>query len=109
MNILWGLSKMADSELLIHEGCVNSINCFAFCSYTVPKKEAFEFTREVGAKVDNNSLRSAVEKAVLFLDSDELPPHWDRDLLFGLQESSDSDSNDGSDSEVRHTQLALEL
>jgi Ras-related protein Rab-1A len=79
-----------------------------FFSYTVPKKEAFEFTREIGAKVDNNSLRSAVEKAVLFLDSDELPPHWDRDLLFGLQESSDSDSNDGSESEVRYTKLALE-
>jgi RBB1NT (NUC162) domain len=85
------------------------LTVFPLFSYTVPKKEAFEFTREVGAKVDNNSLRSAVEKAVLFLDSDELPPHWDRDLLFGLQESSDSDSNDGSDSEVRYTQLAFEL
>ncbi|XP_059485195.1 AT-rich interactive domain-containing protein 4A isoform X2 [Neocloeon triangulifer] len=66
--------------------------------YTVPKKEAFEFTREIGAKVDNNSLKAAVDKAVLFLDKDELPPHWDRDLLFGLEESSDSDT-DGSDSE----------
>jgi len=29
----------------------------------------------------------AVEKALLFLDKDELPPHWDRDLLFGVDKN----------------------
>jgi hypothetical protein len=29
-----------------------------YCSFTVPKKEATEFTREIGAKVDNNTLRT---------------------------------------------------
>ncbi|XP_021941248.1 AT-rich interactive domain-containing protein 4B isoform X2 [Zootermopsis nevadensis] len=68
--------------------------------FTVPKKEATEFTREIGAKVDNNTLRTAVEKALLFLDRDELPPHWDRDLLFGMDESSgNSDSDGGFDSD----------
>ncbi|PNF29493.1 hypothetical protein B7P43_G04550, partial [Cryptotermes secundus] len=68
--------------------------------FTVPKKEATEFTREIGAKVDNNTLRTAVEKALLFLDRDELPPHWDRDLLFGMDGSSgNSDSDGGLDSD----------
>nr|CAD7409441.1 unnamed protein product [Timema poppensis] len=71
--------------------------------FTVPKKEATEFTKEIGGKVDNNTLKtaeSAVEKALLFLDKDELPPHWDRDLLFGLDDSSgNSDSDAGFDSD----------
>lgn len=45
---------------------------------------------------------AAVEKALLYLDRDELPPHWDRDLLFGMDESSgNSDSDGGFDSDVR--------
>nr|CAD7405664.1 unnamed protein product [Timema cristinae] len=68
--------------------------------FTVPKKEATEFTKEIGGKVDNNTLKTAVEKALLFLDKDELPPHWDRDLLFGLDDSSgNSDSDAGFDSD----------
>lgn len=36
-----------------------------------------------------------------FIDKDELPPHWDRELLFGLVESDiNSDSDDGLDSDV---------
>lgn len=31
---------------------------FLYFSFTVPKKEATEFTREIGAKVDNNTLRT---------------------------------------------------
>ncbi|KAK6635234.1 hypothetical protein RUM44_000485 [Polyplax serrata] len=68
--------------------------------YTVPKKEASEFTREIGIKVDNNTLKTAVEKALHFIDKDELPPHWDRELLFGLVESDvNTDSDDGLDSD----------
>ncbi|XP_034238691.1 AT-rich interactive domain-containing protein 4B [Thrips palmi] len=75
--------------------------------YTVPKKEATEFTREIGLKVDNNILKSAVDKALQYLDKDELPPHWDRELLFGLDDAStasDSDAafdSDSSDDEPR--------
>lgn len=29
----------------------------------------------------------AVEKAILYLDNDELPPHWDRELLFGIDKN----------------------
>lgn len=75
--------------------------------FTVPKKEASEFTREIGSKVDNNSLKTAVDKALQYLDKDELPPHWDRELLFRLEEAStasDSDAafeSDSSDDEPR--------
>ncbi|XP_054264851.1 AT-rich interactive domain-containing protein 4B isoform X3 [Macrosteles quadrilineatus] len=68
--------------------------------YTVPKKEATLFTREIGQKVDNNTLRTAVEKALLFLDREELPPHWDRELLFGLNEITDTDSDGAFDSDT---------
>ncbi|KAL1114997.1 hypothetical protein AAG570_007820, partial [Ranatra chinensis] len=68
--------------------------------YTVPKKEATEFTREIGLKVDNHTLRAAVEKALMFLDRDELPPHWDRELLFGLVETTATDSEPGFESDV---------
>lgn len=40
----------------------------------------------------------AIEKAVLYLDRDELPAHWDREVLFGLDDSSSlNESKAGSD------------
>ncbi|OAD60399.1 AT-rich interactive domain-containing protein 4B [Eufriesea mexicana] len=57
--------------------------------YTVPKKEATEFTKELVNKVENSTLKVAVEKALLFLEKNELPPHWDRDSLFGHSSSDD--------------------
>jgi hypothetical protein len=40
-----------------------------------------------------------VEKAVSYMDKDELPPHWDRDALFGAPSRGDNEFGD-SDSEV---------
>uniref|UniRef100_T1H9V5 Tudor domain-containing protein n=1 Tax=Rhodnius prolixus TaxID=13249 RepID=T1H9V5_RHOPR len=69
--------------------------------YTVPKKEANEFTREVGARAEHPTLKAAVDKALLYLDSDELPPHWDRDLLlYGLGDVTSTDNDAGLDYEV---------
>ncbi|XP_002134394.3 serine-rich adhesin for platelets isoform X1 [Drosophila pseudoobscura] len=63
--------------------------------YTVPKKEATEFTREVASKQDVPAVQAALE----FLDSSVLPPHWDRDSLFGLSNlTSDDDGEIDSDS-----------
>ncbi|KAH8266395.1 hypothetical protein KR038_006318, partial [Drosophila bunnanda] len=63
--------------------------------YTVPKKEATEFTREVASKQDVPAVQAALE----FLDSSILPPHWDRDSLFGLSNlSSDDEGEIDSDS-----------
>lgn len=71
--------------------------CF---SYTVPKKEVTEFTRELGMKVESNILAEAVEKALKYLDNDELPVHWERSSLFNVQSQySDSEENF---SDVRH-------
>lgn len=67
----------------------------------MPKKEAIEFTKEMGNKVENSGLKVAVEKALLFLEKNELPPHWDRDSLFGNAVSSgNSDSDADLDSDV---------
>ncbi|XP_044599044.1 AT-rich interactive domain-containing protein 4A isoform X2 [Cotesia glomerata] len=63
--------------------------------YTVPKKEATEFTKELGTKVENSVLKDAVTKALNFLEKNELPPHWDRDSLFGNSMSSGNSDTDG--------------
>jgi len=42
----------------------------------------------------------AVEKAILYLDKDEIPPHWDRDLLFGIDKNCGTDSDGSCDSNV---------
>jgi len=77
-----------------------------FSSYTVPKKEATEFTKELVNKVENSTLKVAVEKALLFLEKNELPPHWDRDSLFGHSVSSGNSDYDGElDSDVRFAYL----
>lgn len=47
-------------------------------------------------------MKVAVEKALLFLEKNELPPHWDRDSLFGHSVSSGNSDSDGElDSDVR--------
>lgn len=63
--------------------------------YTVPKKDITEFTKEIGARVENPTLKTAVEKTTLYLDRDELPPHWDRDLLFGLEKNGITTDSEG--------------
>ncbi|XP_058456622.1 AT-rich interactive domain-containing protein 4B-like isoform X2 [Malaya genurostris] len=63
--------------------------------YTVPKKEATEFTRDC----TNKSEASAVSAALDFMDNDALPPHWDREVLFGMAGScSDSEQEVETDS-----------
>lgn len=37
----------------------------------------------------------AVEKAILYIDKDELPPHWDRDLLFGVEKNCITTDSEG--------------
>ncbi|XP_052565742.1 AT-rich interactive domain-containing protein 4B isoform X3 [Culex pipiens pallens] len=67
--------------------------------YTVPKKEASDFTRDS----TNKSEAAAVSAALDFMDNDTLPPHWDREVLFGNAGScSDSEQEletDSSDDE----------
>lgn len=67
--------------------------------YTVPKKEATEFTREQAVKQDSPAVQSALE----YMNDDRLPAHWDREALFGLNDSSSDYNNefpsDSSDDE----------
>lgn len=63
------------------------------CSYTVPKKEVSEFSREMGDKVESSVLAEAVGKVLKYLDQNELPVHWERNSLFNMQ-SLDSDSEE---------------
>lgn len=45
-------------------------------------------------KVESNILAEAVEKALKYLDNDELPVHWERSTLFNVQNQySDSEEN----------------
>lgn len=63
--------------------------------YTVPKKEAQDFTRELAHSEKGPGVATALD----FLDKDQLPPHWDRDVLFGSTDgSSDTDPDYESDS-----------
>ena len=60
----------------------------------MPKNEATEFNKDLATKIENSALKIAVEKAILFIEKNELPPHWDRDSLFGnVVSSNHSDSN----------------
>lgn len=42
-------------------------------------------------------LFSAVEKAVMYLERDELPPHWDREILFNMGEESTTESSESEE------------
>lgn len=83
--------------------------------YTVPRKEITEFKREGATnRVDSPPMAEAVDKALSYLDSAELPQHWDRDTLFGLH-AVDYDSDENySDVSIKmivaiHDYIALEL
>lgn len=69
--------------------------------YTVPKKEATEFTRAAASKQEGTAVQAALE----YLDRSVLPPHWDRDVLFGLSavlsDFEQEDDSESSDDEPR--------
>lgn len=67
----------------------------------MPKKEVSEFNREIGEKAEGSFLAEAVAKALKFLDDNELPAHWERNSLFNMPLSMDTDS-DENDTDVRY-------
>lgn len=69
------------------------IDIWCIFSYTVPKKEVNEFSRNGGEKVESSVLAEAVHKALKYLDNNELPVHWERNSLFNMQ-SVDTDSEE---------------
>lgn len=63
--------------------------------YTVPKKEATEFSNETSQKADTHAVAAARE----YLDKNVLPNHWDRDVLIDSGSLSDQELSDSSDDE----------
>ncbi|XP_064621700.1 AT-rich interactive domain-containing protein 4B-like isoform X2 [Lineus longissimus] len=64
----------------------------------VLKKETKEFTRELALKNDEKALKSAIEKALLYVDNHELPLSWKKEELLGTDaESGDSDGDTSDD------------
>ena len=49
----------------------------------MPKKETRTFREGSNVKISQSGLKVAVDKALEFLNSGLLPPHWDRDILLG--------------------------
>lgn len=48
----------------------------------------------MGARVESSVLSEAVEKVLKYLDQDELPIHWEKNILFNMQvHYSDSEEN----------------
>ena len=41
----------------------------------------------------------AIDKAMQYLDKNELPAHWDREVLFGLDDASSINESKGSDAD----------
>ena len=39
---------------------------------------------------------AALQKAISYLDKDELPPHWDRDIIFAMDEQSTTESSESA-------------
>lgn len=58
--------------------------------YTVPKKETLSFTRELEKKQDSTAVSSALD----YLERQLLPPHWDRNAMFGSSSSSSDEEQD---------------
>lgn len=74
--------------------------------YQLPRKDAKEFTKEIATQTLHDSsasstLKSSVEKALLYMEKDELPSNWDYDLLIGSSVSNEAteDGNISSDLE----------
>ena len=73
-------------------------------SYTVPRQEVTDFTKDSISKYGGSN--EATERALQFLESDEIPPLWDRNVLFSIR-SSDFDSDDNL-SEVIFSRIQIQ-
>lgn len=77
--------------------------------YPLPRKDAKEFTKELGGQILNDSnsstsLKSGIEKALNYLDKHELPPSWDYEALVG----SSINENGGAGDEDNESSSDLE-
>ncbi|XP_076315883.1 LOW QUALITY PROTEIN: uncharacterized protein LOC143228520 [Tachypleus tridentatus] len=67
--------------------------------YQSSKKDVKEFQQDINvSKIENTSLKAAVEKALQFIQNEVLPPQWDSDVL-GLNSTSAEEDDNEFDSE----------
>lgn len=67
--------------------------------YQLKRKDVKEFTREIANQILNDncsstSLKSAIEKALTYLDKNELPSSWDYETLIGSNHSTSLNENE---------------
>ncbi|KAG0440272.1 hypothetical protein HPB47_016351, partial [Ixodes persulcatus] len=60
--------------------------------FQVTKRELREFRRDSSARVESNALRSAVDRALAFLDQRVLPPNWDQQELLPRNRTPEASS-----------------
>ncbi|XP_040079055.2 AT-rich interactive domain-containing protein 4A isoform X3 [Ixodes scapularis] len=60
--------------------------------FQVTKRELREFSRDSSARVESNALRSAVDRALAFLDQRVLPPNWDQQELLPRNRTPEASS-----------------
>ncbi len=62
--------------------------------YTVSKSDTTRFHREAIKKTENSHLKDAMEKAINYIEKEELPAHWEKDNLFNVGEESTTESSE---------------
>lgn len=68
---------------------------YSFCSQVVSRSSVQDFNIDKAKKNELASLKPAIEKAILYLEEDQLPVNWDREVLMGdARLSEDSSSED---------------
>ena len=67
--------------------------------YTVPKTECKKFHKEMSRGVTDQSAMKAIEHAMAYNESESLPAHWDKDILFDMRDESTTES-EGEDEEL---------
>ena len=67
--------------------------------YTVPKTECKKFHKEMSKGVTDQSAMKAIEHAMAYTESENLPAHWDKDILFDMRDESTTES-EGEDEEL---------
>ncbi|CAC5374102.1 AT-rich interactive domain-containing protein 4B [Mytilus coruscus] len=63
------------------------------------RKELKEFARDVAIKNEDKALKAALEKTLMYYDTQDLPVDWDHDELLGTDDDEDFNEEESSDDE----------
>ncbi|KAL5008948.1 hypothetical protein ScPMuIL_014529 [Solemya velum] len=65
----------------------------------IHRKELKDFSADCAIRTEDKAMKIALEKALQFLDSRNLPSNWDHDELLGTDNEDTTDEEDSSDDE----------